>query len=137
MVQYQDAEIEVWIANASGSDVFVARLTDANTGAPIAGRSLTLIGATTGSVVTNSSGMATAVPNGHVVRATFEGDEWRSSQSTYYLGDTAAVMTAYATTAALNDFFGYLDVGISSTVVLVEWVVLGLIGFWWVRRKAG
>lgn len=137
VVQYQDAEIEVWIANASGSDVFVARLTDANTGAPIAGRTLTLVGATTASVVTNSSGMATAVPNGHVIRATFEGDDWRSSRSTYYLGDTAAVMTAYATTAALNDFFGYLDVGISSTIVLVEWVVLGLIGFWWVRRKSG
>ncbi|MUV88495.1 hypothetical protein GJ629_00190 [Halapricum sp. CBA1109] len=135
VVPYRDAKITVWIDDSSGTDVLQMQLTDAQSGAPLAGRELSLTGASESNVTTDSSGMATAVPQGSVVRATFEGDPWQSSRTTYYMEDTAAVMTGFAASAALNDFFGYLNIGVSNTVLLIEWVALAILSIWWIRRN--
>jgi hypothetical protein len=79
--------------------------------------------------------MATATPTGTNIMATFEGDDWKALRSTYYLGDTEGVVTGFGVIGGVTDLFGYIDMGISNTVLIIEWITLGAFALWWVRFR--
>lgn len=135
VVPYEESKLELWVSDNNGTSTLVMRLTDPSTGLPLPGRTISLRGAATDTVTTNSSGMATATPTGTNIMATFDGDDWRTPRSTYYLGDTEGVVTGLGVIGGVTDLFGYIDMGISNTVLIIEWITLGAFALWWVRFR--
>ena len=135
VIPYEESKLELWVEGTNGTSTLVLRLTDPDTGLPLSGRTISLRGAATDTVTTNSSGMATATPTGTNIMATFEGDDWKSPRSTYYLGDTEGVVTGFGVIGGVTDLFGYIDMGISNTVLIIEWITLGAFALWWVRFR--
>ncbi|WP_424016322.1 Ig-like domain-containing protein (plasmid) [Halorientalis pallida] len=135
VVRYEETALDLDVQYTGGGNHLTVHLTDADTGTPISGRTIALQGASTDTVVTNSSGMATAVATGTNVRATFVDDDWQSTRSTYYLGDSAGVVTGIEFAGALTDVFGYINLGVSNTVLIIEWIGVGIFAFLWIRYR--
>ena len=135
VVRYEETALDLDVQYTGTGNHLTVHLTDADTGTPISGRTIALQGASTDTVVTNSTGMATAVATGTNIRATFVDDDWQSTRSTYYLGDSAGVVTGVEFAGALTDVFGYINLGVSNTVLVIEWIGLGLFAFLWIRYR--
>jgi hypothetical protein len=130
VIRYERPELTVTVDDAAGTAVL--SLAD-GTGDPINGRVIDLEGANVSSVRTDSSGNATVALTSTIVRARFQGDDWRTVQSSYYLPTQALGVSNTAVVIDAIEVVGYLTDAISSVMIFVEWLVLGLFAMFWMR----
>lgn len=133
VITYHNSSLDMWLEEHNDTTRVGMRLTDAETGAPLANRSLHLEGMNRATVTTSANGTAFVEPTGTLVSARFRGDDWNDSRSTYYVGDFEGFVTGHGFMGAANTVFGYIDVGISNVAVLAEWLAIGLFAYWWLR----
>jgi hypothetical protein len=130
VTRYEQPELTIMVDDAAGTAVL--SLVDER-GDPIRGRVLYLEGANVSSVTTDSTGNATVALTSTVVRARFQGDDWRTVQSNYYLPTQALGVSNTAIVIDAIEVVGYLTDAISNVMLFVEWLVLGLFAMFWMR----
>lgn len=135
VVPYHNSSLDIWLEE-NGTALVGMRLTDNETGAPLANRTLQLKGMNQSTVTTSANGTAYVAPTGTLVSARFEGDDWNESRSTYYMGDFEGLTTGHGVMRAANTVFGYIGIGISNVTLIGEWLALGIFAYWWLRFQS-
>lgn len=136
VVAYHNSSLDIQLEEDNGTTRVVMHLTAAETGAPLANRTLQLRGMNRSTVTTSANGTAYAIPTKTFVSATFSGDSWQTTRGTYYTGAHEGLVTGFGVLSTANTVFGYIDVAISNVVLLAEWLALGVFAYWWVRFQS-
>jgi hypothetical protein len=102
-------------------------------GTPISGRSIYLEGTKASVVTTDSSGTATVDVTNPIVRARFQGDDWRASTDRYYLSTQALAVSSITVVVGAIQVVGYLNEAISNVALFTEWLALGVFAIFWMR----
>lgn len=136
VVPYHTTNLSMWLETQNGTTRVAMRLTAAETGTPLANRTLQLRGMNRSNVTTSARGMAYAKPTKTLVSARFQGDPWQTDRASYYTKAHAGLVTGFGFLTTANTLFGYLDVAISNVVELAEWLAIGILAYWWVRIRS-
>ena len=136
VTRYERSVLNVTIDDAAGTaEIFLQD----ESGTPISGRSIYLEGTDVSVVTTDSSGTATAEITNPIVRARFQGDDWRASTDRYYLSSQALAVSTTPVVVGAIQIVGYLNNAISNVALFTEWLALGVFAIFWmrfVRRRA-
>lgn len=121
--------------SGSGHEMTV-QLTNAG-GDPIAGRPIRVVARTEQSVTTDANGEATFTYDGRMVRVLFEGDVWYSVGQPFYAPDRIFYIPPVS--GAIFEVAGtvgeYIQASISNTLLILEWIALGLFAVWYIRYR--
>lgn len=125
----------VYLPDGDGSRIQV-RLTDA-AGNPLPGRTITSSGSKEGTVTTNQNGIAWFTFQGFYFKASYAGDFWSPVGETYYSGSSATqgLVNGVPVSESYGQIGDYLNDAVDRTLLIVEWIALGLFALWWVRRR--
>ena len=130
VTRYEHSEMEVQIDDETGTAQIILR--GAN-GTPISGRELSVEGAATSTVVTDSNGRATVNATNPIVKARFAGDTWWKPHPRYYIGTQALAISSTPVVVDALEVVGYLGTAISNVTLVIEWLALGIFALLWTR----
>ncbi|WP_436932035.1 hypothetical protein [Halosimplex halobium] len=103
---------------------------------PIQGREITVAARTEQTYVTDSDGEVTFSYDGYLARVIYEGDVWYTPGEPFYDEDQLFYVPPVSAEvfAPVGTIGEYLAASINNTLLVVEWIALGLFALWWVRR---
>jgi hypothetical protein len=128
--------VESLPSESGSSHEMTVQLTDAG-GDPIAGRPIRVVARTEQTVTTDANGEATFTYAGRMVRVLFEGDVWYSVGRPFYGPDRIFYIPPVS--GAIFEVAGtvgeYIQASISNTLLILEWIALGLFAVWYIRYQ--
>ena len=130
VTRYERSVLNVTIDDATGT----AEITlHDESGEPISGRHIHLEGTNVTVVTTDSRGTATVDVTNPIVRARFQGDDWRASTDQYYLSTQTLAVSSTTVVVGAIQVVGYLNEAISNVALFTEWLALGVFAIFWMR----
>jgi len=130
VTRYERSVLNVTIDDAAGTAEIAFH---DESGSPIAGREIHLEGTAASVVTTDSNGTATVGVTNPIVRARFQGDDWRASTDRYYLGTQALAVSSTTVVVGAIQVVGYLNDAVSKAALFTEWLALGVFAMFWMR----